>query len=68
MCVMSFGIGSNDAANSWATSVGSGALSLKKALILGAIFEFAGTVLLGSGVAKTIKEDISDIGNEDCWY
>jgi phosphate/sulfate permease len=68
MCIMAFGIGSNDAANSWATSVGSGAITLKTALILGAICEFSGTVLLGSGVAKTIKEDISDIENEDCWY
>lgn len=67
MCVMAFGIGSNDAANSWATSVGSGAIKLRTALILGAICEFSGTVLLGSGVAKTIKEDISNIENEDCW-
>lgn len=67
MSVMAFGIGSNDAANSWATSVGSGAITLKTALIMGAVFEFSGTVLLGSGVAKTIKEDISDIENADCW-
>ena len=67
MCVMAFGIGSNDAANSWATSVGSGAITLKTALVMGAVFEFSGTVLLGSGVAKTIKEDISDISNADCW-
>jgi sodium-dependent phosphate transporter len=67
MCLMAFGIGSNDAANSWATSVGSGAITLKTALILGSVCEFLGTVLLGSGVAKTIKEDISDIENRDCW-
>mmetsp|Transcript_1280 Transcript_1280/g.2521 ORF Transcript_1280/g.2521 Transcript_1280/m.2521 type:complete len:563 (-) Transcript_1280:316-2004(-) len=67
MSVMAFGIGSNDAANSWATSVGSGAITLKTALIMGAVFEFSGTVLLGSGVARTIKEDISDIENADCW-
>ena len=67
MCFMAFGIGSNDAANSWAASVGSGAIKLRTALLLGAVCEFSGTVLLGGGVAKTIKEDISDIEHDDCW-
>ena len=33
--MMAFGIGSNDAANSWATSVGSGAIQLRYAVLLG---------------------------------
>ena len=33
--VMAFGIGANDAANSWATSVGSKAVSLRFACIVG---------------------------------
>jgi sodium-dependent phosphate transporter len=47
MCAMAFGVGANDAANSWGTSVGSGAISLKKALLLGGFCELLGAVTLG---------------------
>ena len=50
MCVMSFGIGANDAANSWGTTVGSGALGLRQALLLGGLFEWMGAATLGYGV------------------
>lgn len=66
MMVMAFGIGANDASNSWATTVGSGALSLRKAVWVGAVAEFLGAVTLGAGVAKTIK-GTSDIKDPKCW-
>ena len=47
MCVMSFGVGANDVANSWGTSVGSGAISLPYALIAAAVCDFLGAVTMG---------------------
>jgi len=52
---MCFGIGANDAANSLGTSVGSGAISLTQAVLLGGVMEWLGALGLGYGVAKTIK-------------
>jgi len=55
---MAWTIGANDVANSMGTSVGSGALKLKHAVILAGIFEFSGAVLVGSHVSSTIKSGI----------
>jgi len=55
---MAWTIGANDVANSMGTSVGSGALTLKKAVIVAGIFEFAGAVLVGKHVSGTIKSGI----------
>ena len=57
-----FGIGANDVANAYATSVGSKAITVRQAVMLAAVFEFAGAVLMGSNVAKTIRKGIADAG------
>jgi len=64
---MAYGIGANDAANSWATCVGSDAVSLSKAVMLCGFFEWLGATCLGSGVSSTIQKGVSSVDNPDCW-
>ena len=55
---MTWGIGANDVANALGTSVGSGAITVRTAIIVAAIFEFAGAALAGGNVTETIRKGI----------
>lgn len=55
---MAWNIGANDTANSIGTSVGSGVLGMRGALVRICIFDFLGAVLFGGYVTKTIGKGI----------
>ena len=57
---MAWGIGANDVANAMGTPVGSGAITVKQAIIIAAIFEFTGAFIAGGQVTKTIRKGIID--------
>ncbi|HDL1161837.1 TPA: inorganic phosphate transporter [Mannheimia haemolytica] len=58
--MMAFGIGANDVSNAMGTSVGSGTITIKQAILIAMVFEFAGAYLAGGEVADTIKSGIID--------
>jgi PiT family inorganic phosphate transporter len=58
--LMTWGIGANDVANALGTSVGSGAITVRTAIIIAAVFEFLGAAFAGGHVTKTIRKGIID--------
>ncbi len=56
--LMTWGVGANDLANVMSTTMGSKALSVRQAMIIALIFEFAGAFLGGSGVTETMRDGI----------
>ena len=57
---MAWGVGANDVANAMGTSIGSGAITIKQAIIIAVIFEFSGAILAGGEVTETIRKGILD--------
>lgn len=55
---MAWSIGANDVANAMGTSVGSGALTLRQAVLVAAVLEFAGAFFFGSHVSETVQSGI----------
>jgi inorganic phosphate transporter, PiT family len=57
---LAWNLGANDVANSMGTSVGSKAVSLRQALVIAAVLEFSGALLLGQRVSQTLAISIMD--------
>lgn len=57
---MAWGVGANDVANAMGTSIGSGAVTIKQAVLIAAVFEFSGAFLAGGQVTATIRKGIID--------
>jgi len=58
---MAWAIGANDVANAMGTSVGSGALTIRWAIVVAALFEFSGAFLAGGHVTDTVRKGILDM-------
>ncbi|KAJ7953554.1 Phosphate transporter [Quillaja saponaria] len=55
---MAWNIGANDVANAMGTSVGSGALTLRQAVLTAGVLEFSGALLIGTHVTSTMQKGI----------
>lgn len=56
--MMTWGVGANDLANVMSTTMGSKAVTVKQAMLIAIIFEFAGAFLGGNGVTETMRDGI----------
>ena len=55
---MTWGVGANDLANVMSTTMGSKAVTVKQAMLIAIVFEFAGAFLGGTGVTETMRDGI----------
>ncbi|WP_027178226.1 inorganic phosphate transporter [Maridesulfovibrio bastinii] len=56
--MMAFNLGANDVANSMASAVGAKAITVKQAVLIAGVLNFAGAVILGSHVTATVSKGI----------
>ena len=56
-----FGIGVNDVANAFASSVGAQTMTMKQVFVVSAIFELLGALFLSAHVTKTIAKGIANV-------
>ncbi len=56
--MMTWGVGANDLANVMSTTMGSKAVTVKQAMLIAIVFEFAGAFLGGSEVTETMRDGI----------
>ena len=59
--VMTWGVGANDLANIMSPTIGSNAISVRQAMVIAIIFEFAGALLGGNHVTTTIRTGIINL-------
>jgi inorganic phosphate transporter, PiT family len=56
--LMTWGVGANDLANVMSTTMGSKAVTVRQAMLIAIIFEFAGAFIGGTGVTETMRDGI----------
>ncbi|MCY3689562.1 MAG: inorganic phosphate transporter [Gammaproteobacteria bacterium] len=60
---MAWGVGANDVANAMGTSVGARAITIRQAVLIAMVFEFAGAALAGGEVTETVRSGIISLEN-----
>ncbi len=60
---MAWGVGANDVANAMGTSVGARAITIRQAILIAMVFEFAGAYLAGGQVTETVRSGIISLEN-----